>query len=804
MNDLRFAVRQLAKTPGFTAIALLTLALGIGLNTSMFSVLNTIFLRTLPYAEPDRLVRVFRTHPRSQTLPHSPANFTDLRAQNQSFSHMAALEWSNYSLAEPGRIAERLRGMSVTADFFGALGIQPEIGRVFGADEDQPGRNRVVVLSHTCWQNRFASDPTIIGLDIRLDGENVTVIGVMPRDFDDRLLWGEIDAWRPMAFTPNTLQVRGGNWLSIVARLKSGVTLTAAQAEISSLAAQLAATYPNTNAQTGISLVSLLSSGQDATMRMLTWFTMGLAVCVLLIACANLANLQFARNATRAREHAVRVALGASRFQLIRHSLTESLLLAAIGGALGLFVALWSNAALGSRIDLNGRTGLEIPLDLRVLGFAFVVAALTGVAFGLLPAWLAARADVNEGLKQGSRGSTGSRTQHRIRHTLIVVEVALALILLSGAGFFLRGLERFSVRDLGWHTEQLLTASVTLPATKYSNDDAQRAFYDRLENRLAALPGVEHVALSRSLPFFSFNFSQRFLIEGQPDPKPGAEPQRDVNGVNLSFFNTLGLTLVEGRTFNSADLPASAPMRTIINESMAKQFWPGESAIGKRIAHPTERAWQEIIGVVRDIRFPTNVNEPNTRFQTYRLLAREPSRFIAVTLRSTLPPETLGEALRRAVTEIDPDLPVQDIRPAAQVIERGLANFNVVGAMLTGFAALGLLLAAVGIYGVIASFVVQRTHEIGIRLALGAQIRDVLRLVLAQGMKLALLGAALGLGGAYAVARLLTSIAPALPPPEAATAISVTAVLIAVALVACLLPARRATKVDPMIALRAE
>ena len=798
---MKHALRSLAKSPGFTAVALLTLALGIGLNTSMFSVLNTVLFHTLPYPESDQLIRVYRTSSTLQTGPLSPANFLDLRAQNQLFAHLAAIEGTGYNLAQPGQPARRLQGMNVTADFFPVLGTAPALGRVFSDDEDQAGRDDVVVLSHTFWKTEFVSDPQIIGRDIRLDGQNVTVIGVMPPGFDDHLLWGPLDAWRPMAWSADERRIRGSNWLRVIGRLKPDVSTPAAQAEMNALAAQLAAASPDTDAQAGLNLDSLLRSTQDPTMRRFTWFTMGLAGCVLLIACANLANLQFARNALRTREHAVRAALGASRFQLIRHSLAESLVLAMVGGALGIIVALWTNDALGPRINFAG-TGLEISLDLRVLGFAFVVAAGTGLAFGLLPAWLAARADVNDALKQSGRGSTGGRAHHRIRHALIVSEVALALILLSSAGFFLRGLDRFSERDLGWRTEGLLTASITLPSSSYATGEAQRAFSDQLETRLAALPGVEHVALSRSVPFNGFNFNQRLIVEGQPEPTPGAELVRQVNGVSVGFFDTLGLTLLEGRTFTTADI--SGPMRTVINEAMARQLWPNESAIGKRIAHPAEREWQEVIGVVRDVRFATNISEPRTPFQTYRLLARETSRSFTVTLRSALPPETLAEALRRTVTEIDPEQPVQDIRSARQTIERGLANFNLVGALLAAFAALGLLLAAIGIYGVVAGFVAQRTNEIGIRMALGAQLHDILRLVLGQGLKMALLGSFLGLAGAFAVARMLSAIAPALPAAEFATAAVVTATLITVALLACWLPARRATRVDPMVALRAE
>ena len=806
LSDLRFAFRNLAKSPGFTVIAILTLALGIGANTSMFSVLNTLFLRPLPYAGPESLVRVYRTGPRGQMrLPHAPANFADLRAQGQSFTHLAALAYANFSYAEPGQPAVQLRGLTVTGDFFAALGVAPALGRVFGQEEDQPGHDRVVVLSHTAWRNRFGSDRTIVGRGIRLDGESVTVLGVMPASFADAQLWGPVEAWRPMAFSPETSANRGANYLNLVARLKPGVTLAAAQAEHTTIAAGLAAAYPATNAQAGINLVPLGQTGRDPTIHTLTWFTLGLAGCVLLIACANLANLQFARNALRVREHAVRAALGATRLQLIRQSLAESLLLAFVGGALGLLVAVWANDALGSRLQVNGRTQFDFALDLRVLGFALAVAAFTGIAFGLLPAWLSSRVDINDALKQGTRGSSaGGRAQHRIRQALIVAEVALSLVLLTGAGFFIRGLDRFAVRDLGWRKEQVLTATLTIPSQKYSTDDAQRALYERLETRLAALPGVDRVALASALPFNDYNWSQRFIIEGRPDPEPGTEPLRAVNVVTLGFFDTLGLGLVEGRTFTTADA-TQGDMKTVINETMAKQYFPGESAVGKRIAHPARRNnWQEIIGVVRDVRFATNVTEASPRLQTYRMLAREPDGSVAILIRSALPPEALADSVRRAVAEIDSDMPVQDIRPAVQAIERGLANFSVVAGLLTGFAALGLLLAALGIYGVIAGFVAQRTREIGVRMALGAQVRDVLRLVLNQGITLAVLGVGVGLFGVFWVGRLLASTLPAIPAAEPLIAVAIIAMLLAVSLLACWLPARRATKVDPMVALRAE
>jgi predicted permease len=798
---MKYALRSLGRSPGFTVVALLTLALGIGVNTSMFSVLDTLLFHTPVYPQSERLVRIFRTSRNLQTGPHSPADFLDYHGQARSLEHLSAFMWSSFNSADPGQPAERLPGMLVSGDYFAALGVEPALGRFITAEEDQPGHNNVVVISDGLWRRKFSADPDVIGREIRLDGERVTVIGVMPARFDDPLLWDRIEAWRPLAFDDGTRTVRGGNWLHLIARLAPGATLAQAQAELSALAADHATRYPETNAGAGLNLLPLARSFQSGPMQTLPWFAMGLAGCVLLIACANLANLQFARNSARARDYAVRAALGASRVRLIRESLAESVPLALAGGGLGLLVALWGNDLLGSRLGIGGDAGLSLPLSWPVLAFAFAAATASGIAFGLLPGLLAARTDVNDTLKQGSR-TTGAGSHHRLRQALIVVEVALALVLLSGAGFFLRGLDRFAARDHGWRTDHLLTASLALPESKYGEDPAQVAFYERLETRLSALPGVEHVALSRSVPFGGFNFGQRLIVEGRPLPKPGAELVRDVNGVSPDFFATMGMVLREGRTFTAAD--RIGPTRTIINEAMARQLWPGESAIGKHIAHPIEREWQEVIGVVSDVSFPTNLNTPRTPFQTYRLLAREPARYIALELRTSADPSAMVNAVRRAVAELDPELPVQGLGSASDTVERGLANYHTLAWLLAGFAALGLLLAALGIYGVISGFVAQRTSEIGLRMALGAQVRHVLRLVFGQSLRLALLGATIGLGGAYAVARLLASMMPALPAAEPVTAAAVTFFLITIALLACWLPARRATKVDPMIALRAE
>jgi putative ABC transport system permease protein len=799
------ALRSLLKSPGFTCVALITLALGIGVNTSMFSVLSAVTLRTLPFPESERIVRVYRTARQSQAWPHSPANFLDQQAQNSVFERMAAAQWASYNLAEPAQPAERLRGMNVTADFFVVLGVRPALGRVFGPADDRPDQSGVVVLSHSFFLRRFAGDPAMIGRDLRIDGAPVTVVGVMPPAFEDRTLWGPIDIWRPMAFTDQQRQVRGTNYLGAIAKLKAGVSLPQAQAAMSALAEQLEKAHPQNNAGNGLRVVSLASTTQDDTGYRVTWFIVGLAGFVLLIACANLANVQFARTAGRGREYAIRAALGATRARIMRELLAESLLLGLVGGTLGVVLALWSNDFISRRLEVADQVGYAVPLDYRVLGFALVVSILSGVAFGLLPAWLASRTNLNDALKQGSRGSSASAAQHRLRHALIVAEMAIALVLLAGAGFFIRGLQRFAARDVGWRPDGLIAGAVALQMPKYQPEAKRIDFYDRLEARLNAIPGVEHAAFVRSIPAWGFSSSSNLVVDGRPQPARGQEPLVYINTVSPGAFDALGIRLRQGRNFAATDR-IGQPAVVIINETMARTLFPGESPIGKRLRSPNagDPNPREIVGVVNDVREASNLREPDTRFQLYRPHTQVPSGYTAIVLRSGIAPEMLGNELRRAVAEIDPEQPVHDIGLVERRIALSRANWSLVSGLLGSFAALGVLLAAVGIYGVISGFVVQRTNEIGVRVALGAQVRDILTLVLAQGLRLALLGTAFGLAGAIAVARLLRAIAPELPPADLATGAGVTAFLIAVAAFACWLPARRAARLDPIAALRAE
>jgi putative ABC transport system permease protein len=806
MNDLRFALRQLLKNPGFTAVAVLTLGLGIGANTAIFTLINTILLHPLPYSEPERLVRVFCTSPQSSKWPHSIANFLDQREQNMVFERVAAFRWTHFSVAEPGEPVESLRGIAATADFFPALKANAALGRVFTAEEDQPGRNQVVVISHACWQRRFGGDPNILGRTLRVDGESAAVIGVMPASFEYPLLWGFVEAWRPFAFTAEQRRDRISYTLNVLARLKPGVTFEQGEAAMKTLGVRLAKAFPDTNAGTNLRIAPLRESIGDEAGRRISWLTLGLTGFVLLIACVNLANLQLARATTRTREVAMRLALGAGRGRLIRQLLAESLLLALIGGALGLVLANWSSDFLGSRLMFpGGHRGLAMSLDGRVLLFALLCSTLTGVLFGIAPAWLASRTNLNEVLKTSARNVSAGRSQHRLRHALIIGEIALALVLLTGTGLFIGGLQRFIARDPGWQVDGLLTGWLPLTSPNYSTPEQRRAFVQRLEERLAALPGVERAATSSSLPIVSFGTRRPFIIESRAAPILGQEPHAYAESVGPGYFGTLGIRLREGRLFRDMDT-AGNPDVAIINESMARHFWPNENPIGQRIGGIDQRnpGWQEIVGIVNDLRFPANLGTPETRWQIYRPFAQEPRLHVALALRTQGAPENLVPALRRAVAELDADLPVNELEPTRNMVDRLLANFNLVGATLGCFAMLGLVLATVGIYGVISFFVAQRTGEIGIRMALGAQVRDVFWLVLNKGLVLSALGILFGLLGASLVAVLIAAAVPELPATNPLTLAAVILALIVAALLACWLPARRAANVDPIKALRYE
>src|SRR5690349_17028607 len=801
-QDLRYSFRMLLKHKGFTVVAALTLALGIGVNTAMFSVLNTFLFRALPYPQSEQLVRVWRTSPHSQNWPFSNANFFDQHDQNTVFEKMVAYSYSSVNLTEQGHTAERLLGLSATADFFPMMGVAPALGRVFKPEEFEAGADNVIVLTDRFWARHFGSDPNVIGRKIQLDGKTVEIVGVMPPGFEHPILWGPIDLWQPLAFTPEQKANRNTNYLSEFGRLKPGVTIQQAQQSMIALIANIGK-QNSTFIGESVRLEPLQRSMSDDIGRTVMWFTFGLSAFVLLIACANIANLQLVRTAARAREMAVRAALGAGRWRLLRQSLTESILVAIIGGIISLVIALAAVRFISTRL-FTDLPGASVQLDYKVFGFALLCSLLTGVLFGTVPAWLASRADVNLALRENSRGSTAGRSPHRLRHTLIVGEIAFAMVLLAAAGLFLRGLQRFINADPGWQVDGLVTAQMSLTGDKYKDDKQRVVFLTELENRLRTLPGVQHAAIGSSQPVFGFNSSSSFLVEGQPEPPPDKYPEMFFEPVSGDYFETLGARLQQGRTFNSSD-SKDHPAVVIINETTAHTFWPNENPVGKRISNTgKKREYFEIVGIVNDIAFPGDLGEPYTRFEAFVPTTQAAPAYLALVLRTSGNPDALGNSLKNAIAGLDPELPVYRIRTARAAVDSGLGSISLLGSLLGAFATVGLILAAIGIYGVVSYTVVQRTGELGIRMALGAQSRDVLWLVLGKGALLILVGGLFGIAGAYGVSKLLIAYIPSLPTRDPLVVALTGATLAVVALVACYIPARRATRVDPLIALRSE
>jgi putative ABC transport system permease protein len=806
MRTLRLALRQLLFTPGFTAVVVLTLALGIGLNTAMFSVLNTLLLRPMPYPNPDRLFHLDRTIGQQPDDGHAPPDYYDIGRQSTAIAQIAAYRDWGFTVSEPGHAAEFGSSMRVSADFLDVLGIQPALGRGFRADEDAPGRNHVIILNHPFWQSRFNGDEHVIGRVVRVDGEPAEIIGVLPAVPGNWGLVSQERFLRPFGLTEDERMSRSDKGMQIVGRFRPGVTRDAAQAHFGVVAGRLAADHLRENGGLGLRMVSLQDKLVGPAAVTLSFLLVGLSPFVLLIACANLANLLVARAVSRVREFAIRSALGASASQLVRPLAVECLLIATAGGALGIQLSIWTTQWLGARLTSGEGPPVGFVIDWRVLIFALGTALATALVFGVAPALLVSRVRVSETLKSGTRGSSAGSSHRRFRHALIVGQFAMALILLAGAAGFVRGLDRLITREAGWNPAPLVSGRVSLPAAASKDPDRMLRFYQQLRDRLATLPGAANATIALDLPLYGFSGPRGYLIEGRDRPRPGQEPTAYANAVTPDYFDTVGTPIVRGRGILPGDTRESPPV-VVINETMARILFPKGDAIGHRLeaAGDSKAEWAEIVGVARDVRF-ISVKALPTVFQVYKPLSQETWGSVSVTVRAKDAASAPGlvEPIRRTIAEFDRDLPVVNLMPVPAYILRTNEDLASVNELLVGFAALGLLLAAVGIYGVIARLVSQRTIEIGIRMALGAGLGQVVWLVLRSGVRMAGIGTGLGLLGGVALVRVLASSLPELVSVDAWMIAVAAILLVVVALFACYLPARRAMKVDPLIAMRAE
>jgi putative ABC transport system permease protein len=802
LNDIQYGLRQLIKNPGFTFVAAFTLALGIGANTAIFSVVNAVLLRPLPYPHSEQLVRVFGSQPQLALAPSSPANFLEWKEENQVFERIGTYVGQGFNLLG-GDKPERVIGARISADLLQLLGVQPAVGRLFTNDEDQEGRGQVVILSHDFWRSRFGGDPNTIRQTITLNGRPYTVIGVMPTGFAFPSTRTQV--WVPIAFNGAERKTRDTNFIDVIARLKPGVSIEQARANMNAVARSQTERYPKTNTGVGVKVVSL-QEHTVGNVRPMLLVLLGAVAFVLLIACANVANLFLARAADRQREMAIRGALGASRSRVVRLLLTESVLLAVVGGAVGLLLAIWSLDLLVSLKPANLPRLAEISVNRTVFLFTLAVSVVTGLLFGLVPALQVSKMDLNEGLKESSRGGTDSPRRHRVRALLVVSEVALSLVLLVGAGLMIRSFSRLLAVDPGFKADHVLTAFVSLPPSKYPKHEEQTAFFDRLLERLHTVPGVSAAGLVTDIPLYGGS-STGFDVEGRPPAAPGQQAMTDYRLINSDYFEAMGMKLVKGRAFSRSDTE-TAPGVVIINETMAARFFPGEDPVGKRLNLSGEpRDLREIVGVVGDVR---NYGvDAEVKPEVYVPFLQSAPEYLSgvvsamtIVVRSAIEPAALGPALREQVQALDKDQPVSEIRTMEWYLADSMAQRRFNMFLLGAFAGLALVLAAVGIYGVIAYTITQRTHEMGIRIALGAKGGDILRLVFGNAMATTLIGIVIGLGAAFALTRLLRSLLYQVSPTDPVVFAAIPLVLLSVAVIATYLPARRAMKVNPISALR--
>ena len=811
LHDLRYSVRTLLKRPGFVITITLILALGIGANSTIFSVVNTVLIRPLPYEAPDRIVMIWETN-QSKAVQRSivsPANFLDWRERNNVFDHLAAFRFWYYTVTGAGD-PERYQGARVSASFLPLLGVQPALGRNFRPDEEQVGHDHVVILSHALWQSRFGGDPNIIGKLLTIEGEPFTIIGILPANFRfTRVLNAELELWMPIAFTPQQLS-REDRSIIVYGRLKKDVTLSQAQAEMAGITSSLAQEYPKTNSGWAAQINNL----HDQAIQPIrpTLLILMVVVCfVLLIACANVANLLLTRATARQKDTAIRLALGSSHSRVMRQLLIESLLLALLGGAAGLLLANWGmnvlNVILPDRIPHLEK----VSLDLRVLGFTLVISLLVGVIVGLIPGLRASRLNLSETLKGGMAFSEAS-SRRRLRNLFVVLEVTLAVPLLISAGLMLRSSLLLQNIDRGINLKNVLTMQISLPQGKYNTAQQIAAFYKQTLERIQSEPGVQSASAVNFLPLTDLGDATSLTVEGVNPPLPGQEYTVSYRVIDRNYFRTMDIPLLRGRYFTEQDSDESHGV-VMINQTMARRYWPDQDPLGRRLQPhfpavkvpwrpESSNTWLTVVGVVGDVE-EDGVND-QTSAEIYVPYMQNPSSLMNLLVRSTSDPLRLVTAVRRQVLAVDGDQPVYNVNTMEKVFNQSIAEPQVITSLLTTFAVIALMLAAIGVYSVMSYSVAQRTHEVGVRMALGAQQRHVLKMILGQGLKLVLVGVVIGVTTAFAVTRVISNLLFGVTATDPLIFVAVPLLLIAVAMLASYFPARRALKVDPIIALRNE
>ncbi len=795
-QDLRYGARMLLKKPLFTIIAVITLALGIGANTAIFSVVNTVLLRALPYHNSNQLVVLSAVGSGGDRDGVSILEAQEFQSQMRTLEDLTAFQTQSVNVTG-GERPDRVRGAFVSANFFKVFNLAPVVGRTFAEGEDRQGAAKLAVVNEKMWQERLNGDRNL-GKSLILNGEPYSVIGVVPSSFKQPFD-PDVEVWMPVANFPGNTGQRDARFLFAFGHLKPGVDVSQAQAEATTFANQLAQSYPKENAGRGAK-VEFYRELMVVGVRPMLWLLFAAVGVILLIACANLANLLLARGLARQREIAVRAALGASRWRLIRQLLTETTLISLAGGAGGLLLAHWGLYAL-LKLPQNFVRAEDAVLDTRVLLFTLGISVLTGWLFGLVPALQLAKPELQSFLKEGARGSGEGARWNRVRGAFVVAQVALSLLLLVSAGLLIRSFDKLLRVDVGFKPERLLSLEYRLPRNKYREPSAQWQFHRQVVDRIQEVPGVQSVSLVRGLPFSGNGFTTSIILPDREPPSPGTEPEVMFNTAMPNYFETLGIPFVKGRLFGAEDQLNTPPV-LLINQTMARKFWPDQDAIGKQVKFVEDGTTASVVGIVGDAKHYWL--EEESRPQAYVSYSQQPGLFATVVIRTTIEPLVLTESVRQALWKVDADQPMWKIRTVEFLLNRSVADRKFLMALMGIFASLALVLTMIGLYGVISYLVNQRTQEIGIRMALGAQVGHILRMVLKQGMVLVLIGVALGLAAAWLMTRLMIRLLYQVSASDPLTFATIALLLIAVALLACYLPARRATKVDPLVALRYE